>query len=176
MTEIVVSSSAPFQPGLFQSMFNAYSVLVDNAWALFLFVVGWLCIISEINNSYGPLELASNALLEYCNGNGPFIPVAKFLLLLINWIIPIKIQFFLCIFFIIPAVIKGDTATWLTSITFCFVSIFTGIPTYQLFLFSQFYFMYCFVQQGWYKFLIFFFAFIILIIGFTHISNMLGIS
>jgi hypothetical protein len=123
------------------------------------------------------LEMISNALLEYCKtSKSPLVPLATLLLKLVNWIIPIKIKFFLCLFFLIPAIIRPTFSYWIASLSFCALAVFTNLPTLELFLFSQFYYMYCFVDDSWYKFLIFFFSFIVLIIGFTAFSSMVGVS
>lgn len=178
MTEIqLTTTNFVSKKGLFQSMFDSYGLLVDNPWALSIFLVGCLSIISELHNSFGPLEMISNALLAYCNSSKtPLLPVATFLLQIVNWIIPIKINFFLCLFFLIPAIIRPTFPYWMTSLAFCALTIFTALPTLELFLFSQFYFMYCFTTDPWYKFIIFFFSFIILIIGFTAFSSMVGVN
>lgn len=162
--------------GFFQAMFNSYSVLVNHPFAFFVFILALVCIIAEINNSYGPLELISNALLEYCESGGPLTSLARILLSIIQWIIPIKIKFFLCFLFLVPAIINCDTSTFILSITFCFLVFFANISIYKLFLFSQFYYIYTFVESAFYKFIILFFAFILLIIGYQHFSNMLGLA
>lgn len=178
MTEYIIETSRvpPQRKGLFQACFDSYSVLVNHPYAFFVFIMAMLAVVAESNGSYGPLELLVNALITYCEGNGKFVPLAKFLLVLINWIIPVKLQFFISFLFIIPAIIKNDTSTWMLSLAFVMMAIFTGIPFYRLFLFSQFYYMYCFVDSSFYKAIILVFSFIILIIGFDHFSSMAGLS
>lgn len=178
MTELQIVTEKPkSNKGLLQSMFDSYGILVDNPFAFTLFIVGLLCIIAELNNSFGPLEIVSNALLHYCqNSTSPLVPVAKLLLQIVNWIIPIKINFFICFFFLIPAIIKPDASNWITSILFCFLAIFTKLSVVELFFFSQFYFMYCFVEDKWYKFLILFLSFIVFIIGFSAFTSMVGLA
>ncbi|UPT53699.1 MAG: hypothetical protein 4 [Zeugodacus cucurbitae negev-like virus] len=159
-----------------QAAFDSYSVLVDNPYALLTFVVALFCIIAEANNSYGPLELIHNALVEYCQGDGKLKAFASIMLYIVDLIIPIKLQFFISLMFLVPAFIKNDTSTWLCSLAFVALTIFTSIPSWQLFLFSQAYYMYCFVESSFYKFLIFFVAFIVLVLGFQHFTSIVGIS
>lgn len=177
MAEVQITVPKPPNKGLFQSMFDSYGILVSNPFAFTLFLVGLLCIVAELNNSFGPLEILSNALLHYCqNSSSPLVPLAKFFLQIVNWVIPIKINFFICFFFLIPAIIKPTASYWISSIMFCFLTIFTKLGLVELFFFSQFYFMYCFIDDNWYKFLILFFSFIIFIIGFSSFTSMVGLS
>lgn len=177
MTEIQVTVPKPSNKGLLQSMFDSYGVLVSNPFAFTLFIVGLLCIVAELNNSFGPLEIVSNALLHYCQtSTSPLVPLAKLLLQIINWIIPIKINFFICFFFLIPAIVKPTVSNWIASIMFCLLAIFTKLSYVELFFFSQFYFMYSFIEDNWYKFIILFFSFIIFIIGFSSFTSMVGLS
>nr|AVZ66286.1 hypothetical protein [Brandeis virus] len=178
MTEYVIetSRSPPQRTGLFQAMFDSYSVLVNHPYAFFVFIIAMLSVLAESNSSYGPLELLSNALLNYCNSNGRFVPLAKLMLVFVHWIIPIKMNFFMAVLFLIPAIIKSDLGTWMLSFAFVGLAIFTTIPYYQMFLFSQFYYMYCFVSSSLYKAIILSVSFIVLILGFDHFSSMAGLS
>lgn len=178
MADIQIIENIQTKPkGIVQSMFDAYGVLVNNPWALTVFIIGVLCIVSELHNSFGPLEMASNALVDYCkNSKSPLVPLANLLLQIINWIIPIKINFFISVFFVIPAIINNTVSSWIASLIFVCITIFTNISTLELFLFSQFYLMYSFVDNYWYKFIIFFFSFVFLIIGLSAFSNMVGMT
>lgn len=173
---IVVSQKPAIRTGFFQSCFDSYSVLVDSPFIFFLFIVSFFTLIAEINDSYGPLELFSNALVDYCKEDKTFKSLALFVLAIITFVIKYKISVLLSLLFLIPAFLKNTMSTWLLSLTFVFVSFVSTLDVYRLFLFSQFYYMYTFVDNHFYKAMLLVLAFIIFILGYTHFSSIIGIN
>lgn len=172
---IVVSQKPAIRKGFFQSCFDSYSVLVDSPFIFFLFIVAFFTLIAEINNSYGPLELFSNALVEYCKEDKSFKSIALLLLSLITIIIKYKTSVLLSLLFVIPALLDSSLSTWLLSILFVFISFVSSLNTYRLFLFSQFYYMYVFVDNHFYKALLLFISFIVFLLGYDHFSSIIGV-
>lgn len=173
---IVVTQPPTFRKGFFQACFDSYSKLVDSPFVFFLFIVTVFSLIAEINNSYGPLELFSNALLAYCNDGGFLRPIALILLSFITLVIKYKISFLLSLLFIIPSLLDSSLSTWLLSLLFVLISFISSLDIYKLFLFSQFYYMYIFVDNHFYKALLLLFAFIVFLLGYQHFSSIIGVS
>lgn len=173
---IVISQQPTLRKGFFQACFDSYAKLVDSPFIFFLFIVSFFTLIAEINNSYGPLELFSNALLDYCNKGGTFKSVALLLLSFITLVIKYKVSVLLSLLFVIPALLNNTLSTWLLSISFVFISFVSSLDVYRLFLFSQFYYMYVFVDNHFYKALLLFVSFVIFLLGYQHFSTIVGIS
>ncbi|QLJ83501.1 ORF4 [Broome virga-like virus 1] len=173
---IVVSQKPAIRKGFFQSCFDSYSVLVDSPFIFFLFIVAVFTLIAEINNSYGPLELFSNALVEYCKEDKTFKSLALLLLSLVTLIIKYKTSVLLSLLFIIPALLDSSMSTWLLSISFVFISFISSLDVYRLFLFSQFYYMYVFVDNHFYKALLLSLSFIVFLLGYNHFSSIIGVQ
>jgi hypothetical protein len=71
--------------------------------------------------------------------------------------------------------LDSSLSTWLLSILFVFISFVSSLNTYRLFLFSQFYYMYVFVDNHFYKALLLFISFIVFLLGYDHFSSIIGV-
>lgn len=161
---------------IFQQAFDAYSYMVERPYYLFLNIITFLTVLATSNGSLTPNQLMSNLILSNPPQSDFLKTIAEFFIIFITFIIRNEPMILLVSLLYIPAFIKNDFSTWMMSFVYSLVFLFLNISPWRLFVFAQCYYIYSFVDSLFYKFLIFFLSFIIIIVGYTAFVDMIGVG
>nr|QAY29275.1 hypothetical protein [Bombus-associated virus Vir3] len=97
---VIIENNVPVSDNIFVSITNAYRRLTDHPVALIIFVITFLAIVSEYNNTTGPFEILAEALSKYISDTShpAFIrSIATLILNIDNFILKFKTKIFLLI-------------------------------------------------------------------------------